>query len=240
MNANKVHRHHHTHQLALGVATLAVVGAVTPATQAHASYTETGADGTIYTIGKASELNKQDSNIIDQSTPGNPNKAKLTCVDHVTHKILQVVLVDYRYYGTIGDEKHYEFTVPTIEGYNSYCTGNLTTNTPGNTLNITVDYNPIITENNMKYSWVEENGIWYYRSGFGASAYRWNEINGKWYYFDETTGAMQTGWAKISCGSKTPNGPLEYKWYYFWSNGQMASNTAVDGYTLGSDGAGVQ
>ena len=27
------------------------------------------------------------------------------------------------------------------------------------------------------------------------------------------------------------------KWYYFYSNGEMAANTTIDGYVLNSDGS---
>lgn len=51
--------------------------------------------------------------------------------------------------------------------------------------------------------------------------YEWR----KYFYFDQD-GIMQTGWKLI-----------DGKWYYFYSNGIMASNTTIDGYHLGSDGA---
>ncbi|WP_244834471.1 hypothetical protein [Clostridium sp. BJN0001] len=47
----------------------------------------------------------------------------------------------------------------------------------------------------------------------------------KWYYLG-TDGKMRTGWQKI-------NGA----WYYFYSNGEMASNCNISGYTLGADGS---
>jgi glucan-binding YG repeat protein len=37
---------------------------------------------------------------------------------------------------------------------------------------------------------------------------------------------MATGWAKTGD-----------KWYYLNSDGSMVSNTTVDGYTIGNDGA---
>ena len=47
----------------------------------------------------------------------------------------------------------------------------------------------------------------------------------KWYYLG-TDGKMVTGWQMI-------NGA----WYYFYSNGEMASNCNISGYTLGADGS---
>ena len=49
----------------------------------------------------------------------------------------------------------------------------------------------------------------------------------KWYWLDKTTGMMFAG------GWKQING----KWYYFYTDGTMAVNTTIDGYTIGSDGA---
>ncbi|WP_413789232.1 YHYH domain-containing protein [Bacillus yunxiaonensis] len=49
--------------------------------------------------------------------------------------------------------------------------------------------------------------------------------NGKWYFYDKD-GTKAKGWKAI-------NGT----WYYFYSNGQMAANTTIDGYTLGANGA---
>jgi hypothetical protein len=33
---------------------------------------------------------------------------------------------------------------------------------------------------------------------------------------------------------------IDGKWYYFHSDGSMAVNTTIDGYTIGSDGARKQ
>jgi len=39
---------------------------------------------------------------------------------------------------------------------------------------------------------------------------------------------MQTGWKSIGG-----------KWYYFYSSGEMAANTTINGYTLSASGAMV-
>ena len=31
---------------------------------------------------------------------------------------------------------------------------------------------------------------------------------------------------------------IDGKWYYFYTDGTMAVNTTIDGYAIGSDGAG--
>lgn len=49
-----------------------------------------------------------------------------------------------------------------------------------------------------------------------------------WYYLN-TDGTMQTGWLFV-----------EGKWYYMDEDGRMLSNTTVDGYVLGADGAWVE
>ena len=53
----------------------------------------------------------------------------------------------------------------------------------------------------------------------------WKSVNGKWYYMN-STGIMQTGW--LNDGGT---------WYYLYGNGEMAENTYIDGYYLGSGGA---
>jgi lysophospholipase L1-like esterase len=48
-------------------------------------------------------------------------------------------------------------------------------------------------------------------------------------YFLNSSGAMEKGWKKIA-----------NKWYYFNASGKMASNTVIDGFNLGNDGAWIQ
>ena len=54
----------------------------------------------------------------------------------------------------------------------------------------------------------------------------WKYINGQWYYLDRSSGAMRIGWLNDSGTC-----------YYLKSSGEMFSNTTVDGYKLGADGA---
>ncbi len=97
----------------------------------------------------------------------------------------------------------------------------------------------------VKNGWKYIDGVWYYFEKDGSAVSGWKEINGNWYYMDSSgrmqtgwlqqgekryflgmTGAMAVGWQRLSPGS----------WYYFYEDGRMASNTKVDGYTLGKDG----
>ena len=71
-----------------------------------------------------------------------------------------------------------------------------------------------------------DSGQWsYYRNGKPVKG-RLSDDQ-KWYWLDKTTGMMFAG------GWKQING----KWYYFYTDGTMAVNTTIDGYTIGSDGA---
>lgn len=66
---------------------------------------------------------------------------------------------------------------------------------------------------NTLHGWIGWNG-WYKAS------------DNKWKYFKD--GVLQTGWIY-------DNG----KWYYCYSNGEMAHDTTIEGYTLGSSGAWI-
>ena len=71
-----------------------------------------------------------------------------------------------------------------------------------------------------------DSGQWsYYRNGEPVKGLLSDDQ--KWYWLDKTTGMMFAG------GWKQING----KWYYFYTDGTMAVNTTIDGYTIGSDGA---
>ena len=95
-------------------------------------------------------------------------------------------------------------------------------------------------EGYMFTGWLFYNNAWYYfeeneGSEQGKMSVGWKEIRGFWYYFSEEAGAengkMRTGWQE-----------LQGKWYFLSpqagaDNGKMLSNTKVDGYILGADGA---
>ena len=62
---------------------------------------------------------------------------------------------------------------------------------------------------------------------FGKPVKGWLSDDQKWYWLDKATGMMFAGgWKQI-----------DGKWYYFYTDGTMAVNTTIDGYTIGSDGA---
>ena len=52
----------------------------------------------------------------------------------------------------------------------------------------------------------------------------WKQIDGKWYAFDEK-GYMRTGWFKDGDS-----------WYYLLDSGEMAKDTDIEGYHIGSNG----
>ncbi|WP_270566051.1 Ig-like domain-containing protein [Clostridium beijerinckii] len=81
--------------------------------------------------------------------------------------------------------------------------------------------------------WLNLNESWYYLDNNGYAKTGWIQDNGKWYYLntatDTTRGRMKTGWIQDTDGT----------WYYLYSNGSMATNTSVDGYKIGSNGAWI-
>lgn len=78
-------------------------------------------------------------------------------------------------------------------------------------------------------------GQWFHLDAYGKLTTGWyKDTDGNWYYLCDGSnygalGVMEKGWKYI-------NG----NWYYFNASGAMASNTEVDGYTLGNDGAWVE
>jgi len=81
--------------------------------------------------------------------------------------------------------------------------------------------------NPLKNTWHYDDkyGKTYYLQADGHMATGWLYNNGSWYSLD-ASGAMQTGWKQI--------GPV---WYYLYASGNMATNTTIDGYKIGADGA---
>ena len=73
-----------------------------------------------------------------------------------------------------------------------------------------------------------DSGEWYYNQD-GKPVKGWLSSRQKWYWLDKTTGKMFSGgWKQI-----------DGKWHYFYADGQMAANTAIEGRTLGPDGAEI-
>lgn len=62
-----------------------------------------------------------------------------------------------------------------------------------------------------------------------AVRYGWEFASGHWYYSADGRTWLKSTWQQI-------NG----KWYYFYSSGIMATNTTVQGYRIGADGAWIK
>lgn len=100
----------------------------------------------------------------------------------------------------------------------------------------------------MRTGWLKLGSNWYYFQSTGAMKTGWLLDKGTWYYLD-SNGIMKTGWLELS-GQKyflNSNGSMakgwkqiDGKWYYFNKDGLMASNTTIDGYKIGADGAWIQ
>lgn len=80
----------------------------------------------------------------------------------------------------------------------------------------------------MQRGWVTTNGSWYYLNYNGDMATGWQNINGKWYYL-RGDGKMLTGWIDD-----------RGTWYYLDYSGAMVSNTTINGYRLGYNGAWIR
>jgi hypothetical protein len=92
-----------------------------------------------------------------------------------------------------------------------------------------------LNEDGSKFTgWKEIGGNWYYFNPKrnGEMAIYWKEINGSWYFFKPSSGKMLTGWVKYKAWNEK-----EYKYYYLYNNGVMATNTTIDGHYVNSSGA---
>ena len=77
----------------------------------------------------------------------------------------------------------------------------------------------------MHSGWLQQGSEWYFFYESGSMVKGWVERPDGWYYTNNE-GIMQTGWQTIN-GKK----------YYFYSSGLMATNTVINGYKIGADGA---
>lgn len=76
-------------------------------------------------------------------------------------------------------------------------------------------------------AWKKDSKGWKYDFEYGntiAEGKKYN-IDGKWYYFDEQ-GYMKTGWCKNA----------NAEWYYAYSDGSLATDTVLYGYTFAKGG----
>lgn len=102
------------------------------------------------------------------------------------------------------------------------------------------------TDGTMVTGWVNINETYYYFSDNSNDDYgamivlSWIKYENKYFYFDEN-GVMVTGWKQIADN----NGNIAY--YYFYPKGTtqglygyMATNTSINGFSIGSDGRWIQ
>ena len=75
-----------------------------------------------------------------------------------------------------------------------------------------------------------ENKWWYRHSDGSYTINNWELIDGKYYFFDEE-GWMKTGWIES---------PYSHKWFYCYSNGEMAHDCELYGYRFDSDGVATK
>ncbi|WP_166545223.1 S-layer homology domain-containing protein [Anaerotruncus sp. 1XD42-93] len=87
----------------------------------------------------------------------------------------------------------------------------------------------IVIDPQTAQGWMQNHsGSWQYMKN-GKAATGWLQDNEKWYWLDNNGWMFAGGWKQIGG-----------KWYYFYPDGSMAVNTAIDGYTIGPDGARKQ
>ena len=75
-----------------------------------------------------------------------------------------------------------------------------------------------------------EDKWWYKHSDGSYTINNWELIDGKYYFFDEE-GWMKTGWIES---------PYSHKWFYCYSNGEMAHDCEMYGYRFDSDGVATK
>jgi N-acetylmuramoyl-L-alanine amidase len=83
----------------------------------------------------------------------------------------------------------------------------------------------------MKTGWVYDKnlGHWYYMDANGVMQKGWVKVEDKWYYLNQD-GSMQTGWITDSDG----------KQYLLYSDGSMAHDTQIYGYSIDSHGVAIK
>lgn len=93
-----------------------------------------------------------------------------------------------------------------LEAYNNFAKEN---NLP------TIDIN---SSEVVEKSWVQVDGVWYYRDKDGKDVYKnaWGKINGLWYRFDEKGAMLADQWVKVG-----------EEWYWVNANGRLSQNEWV-------------
>ncbi|EHJ01900.1 cell wall binding repeat-containing protein [Clostridium sp. DL-VIII] len=101
------------------------------------------------------------------------------------------------------------------------------------------------SDGSMATGWTKSGDDWYYLQSNGSMATGWSNIDGSHYYLKKS-GELSVGWVydtgnwyHFGTDGEMITGWLKYnkKWYYFDEDGRMLSNTTINGYNLGSDGA---
>ncbi|WP_297417390.1 cadherin-like beta sandwich domain-containing protein [Clostridium sp.] len=146
-------------------------------------------------------------------------------------------------------DKDYEKRIYTLTVYRGTSEGTSATANANNTQNTSTTATN--TNTGKPNQWLNLNGkwqyndstgnplknTWYYDKNYGKNYYfnqdgnmvtGWVLNDGKWYYLDNS-GAMITGWIQLGAN-----------WYYLYSSGAMATNTTINGYKIGADGAWVR
>jgi len=189
----------------------------------------------------AADVNESSDNIIIKSPPEdeddvvriNGDKVDSNNRKRVTlnkgKNVINIQVSNEEYYNLDDDDKNkedeYEKRVYTLTVYRGTSQGTATT------------AGTISTDTNVKVDpkanqWINNNGKWQYNDALGNSLknmWLFDKNYGSWYCLDEM-GYMKTGWIQSGNG----------KWYYLYSSGAMASNTNIDGYKLGLDGAWIR
>lgn len=141
-----------------------------------------------------------------------------TVKKHFDHEDTKINLIDEKIYNFKNKQyltNHYYY------GLNSKCIYNEYRGTGGGSLTVLKDGN-IYAE--FEFCGGNYSGP---HGWFGTNGWSQDANYPYWYYFKN--GIVQTGWIY-------DNG----KWYYCNSNGEMAHDTTIEGYTLSSSGAWIQ
>lgn len=108
--------------------------------------------------------------------------------------------------------------------------------------------NQLASTDTVTQGWTQVNNNWYMLNKTGDPQTGWQKDSTGWVYLSPSNAAMQTGWNKQgdTWYKLGPNGYMQTgwvkdnnNWYYMNSDGSMASNTTVNGYTIGSNGAWI-
>ena len=158
-------------------------------------------------------------------------------VDTASGKVTTV----YKYIPLLG--KYIQVTDGVVIGTNT-----ITLPTQANATYVAVSSQMASTDT-VGQGWAKVDNSWYLLSATGTPQTGWQKDNVGWSYLSPETAVMQTGWKQqgdnwyllksngyMATGWTQNNG----SWYYLNADGSMASNTKIDGYTLGPNGAWIR